>query len=134
MGFEVIGKIKGKGRPKWSSKTPSMYTPVSTRAYEDYIKDCYINQSGKLLEGAIRVNINMLFAIPKSMKKADKELCKYNEMLPDKKPDADNCAKVVLDALNRVAYGDDKQVVELSVVKRWTTGEERLEIEISQID
>ena len=34
------------------------------------------------------------------------------------KPDADNIAKLVLDALNGVAYDDDSQVVELTV-KKW---------------
>ena len=34
-----------------------------------------------------------------------------------KKPDSDNIAKVVLDALNGVAYIDDKDVVKLTVTK-----------------
>ena len=33
------------------------------------------------------------------------------------KPDTDNIAKSVLDALNGLAYGDDKQIVELKVRK-----------------
>ena len=35
-----------------------------------------------------------------------------------------------MDALNGVAYNDDKQVTSENVVKRWTTGTERLEIEV----
>jgi Holliday junction resolvase RusA-like endonuclease len=34
------------------------------------------------------------------------------------KPDADNIAKLILDALNRVAWDDDSQVVDLRVKKR----------------
>ena len=33
------------------------------------------------------------------------------------KPDADNIAKLVLDALNGYAYADDKQVVRLTTIK-----------------
>lgn len=33
------------------------------------------------------------------------------------KPDADNIAKLVLDALNGIAYADDKQVVGLTTIK-----------------
>lgn len=33
------------------------------------------------------------------------------------KPDADNIAKLVLDALNGLAYADDKQVVRLTTIK-----------------
>lgn len=38
---------------------------------------------------------------------------------PQKKPDTDNIAKIVLDALNGLAYPDDKQVVELQVLKTY---------------
>ena len=34
---------------------------------------------------------------------------------PLKKPDADNVVKVVLDALNKIAYYDDTQVVDLQI-------------------
>ncbi len=38
-------------------------------------------------------------------------------MRPTMKPDNDNIAKSVLDALNGLAYVDDKQIVELKVNK-----------------
>lgn len=41
-------------------------------------------------------------------------------MLPQKKPDCDNIAKTILDALNGLAYDDDAQVVYLSVYKLYS--------------
>lgn len=41
--------------------------------------------------------------------------------------------KIVLDSLNKIAYYDDNQVVELQGNKRWTEGLERVEFEISEI-
>ena len=41
------------------------------------------------------------------------------ELRPTKKPDCDNIAKVILDALNGIAYHDDSQVVELVVHKHY---------------
>lgn len=38
-------------------------------------------------------------------------------LLPTKKPDLDNVAKIVCDALNGVAYKDDAQIVDLKVHK-----------------
>ena len=38
---------------------------------------------------------------------------------PAKKPDSDNIAKVVLDALNGIAYHDDTQIIKLSVTKAY---------------
>lgn len=39
------------------------------------------------------------------------------KILPTKKPDCDNIAKIICDALNGVAYKDDKQIVQLLVSK-----------------
>ena len=52
---------------------------------------------------------------------------------PMKKPDCDNVVKIVLDSLNKIAYDDDKQVVELTVLKRWTFDNERIEFEMEEI-
>ena len=49
---------------------------------------------------------------------------------PCKKPDIDNIAKVVLDALNDVAYGDDTQVVSLCMAKKYAESP-RVEVEIT---
>ena len=36
-------------------------------------------------------------------------------------------------SLNKIAYDDDQQVVELAVLKRWTEGEERIEFLLEEI-
>lgn len=36
-------------------------------------------------------------------------------------------------SLNKIAYDDDQQVVELSVLKRWTEDEERIEFLLEEI-
>ena len=51
---------------------------------------------------------------------------------PALKPDADNIAKIVCDGLNSIAYKDDKQIVSLTVLKVWTDGIERVEVDISE--
>ena len=40
-------------------------------------------------------------------------------MLPVKKPDCDNIAKAILDALNGLAYEDDSQIVSAVILKRY---------------
>jgi Holliday junction resolvase RusA-like endonuclease len=39
--------------------------------------------------------------------------------VPSRKPDVDNAAKAIMDALNGRLYKDDQQVVELVVARRW---------------
>lgn len=51
---------------------------------------------------------------------------------PILKPDADNIAKIVCDGLNGIAYKDDKQIVSLTVLKVWTDGIERVEVELNE--
>ena len=58
---------------------------------------------------------------------------KSNKMLqPTLKPDTDNIAKIICDGLNGIAYKDDKQIVSLTVLKVWTDGIERVEVDISE--
>lgn len=71
----------------------------------------------RMLEGPIRVTITAVYQIPGSASKADKIAMILGKVRPTRKPDADNIGKAVLDALNGVAYQDDKAVVDVRVVK-----------------
>lgn len=53
-----------------------------------------------------------------------------------REPDADNLAKAFLDALNGIAWADDRQVRKLTIekVKVDTAKEERAEITIQEVD
>jgi Holliday junction resolvase RusA-like endonuclease len=55
------------------------------------------------------------------------------ELLPSKKPDIDNVLKIVLDALNGVAYKDDSKVVSVSGKKIYSD-EPKLVIEMKGSD
>ena len=54
------------------------------------------------------------------------------DLRPDKKPDMDNILKAVLDALNKVAYEDDKQVVELIGRKYYTESDGFLWVSVEE--
>lgn len=129
----VEGKIKGKARPRFSTKTGRAFTPKDTISYENWIKFNYQEQEGRYLEGAIKARIEVYYKIPKSYTK--KRILGIREGLehPLKKPDSDNVAKIVLDSLNNIAFHDDSQVVELTVIKRWTEEVERIEFELEEI-
>ena len=129
----VEGTIRGKQRPQFKKKTGKAFTPNQTINYENWIKQCYIEQSNKLLQGPIRARIEIYYSVPKSYSKRKIEAIKDGTDYPTKKPDSDNVAKIVLDSLNKIAYDDDKQVVELTVLKRWTFGNERIEFEMEEI-
>ncbi len=54
------------------------------------------------------------------------------ELMYTGKKDIDNIAKSILDGLNGVAYIDDKQVVQLTISKKYTIGETRAEIVLQE--
>mgnify|MGYP002866505950 CR=1 FL=1 len=125
--FTVPGEPEGKARPKVNTVTRSAYTPKKTRTYEAKIKGCYSLQGGVKYEGAVRVRIIAFFKIPKSYTKKKRELIEAGKLLPTKKPDGDNIAKAVFDALNGVAYDDDKQITSYEVMKRYAYGGRKTE-------
>jgi Holliday junction resolvase RusA-like endonuclease len=133
--FEIEGKIKGKGRPRFSSygKFVKAYTPEQTASYENLIKLQFRITCGKWYsELPLRMKITAIHGITKSTSKKNRLKMLQGEILPVKKPDSDNICKVICDALNGIAYKDDTQVVELSVKKIY--GEpERVIIEIEEI-
>ena len=64
----------------------------------------------------------------------DKLAAAEHRIRPTTKPDVDNCAKAILDALNGVCYLDDRQVVDLRVEKYYTGGNPYLEISVGAIE
>ena len=108
--FFVPGKVQGKARPRFSSRSGTVYTPGKTKSYERQIAEAYEAQHGPCFEGAVMVVIEAVFPIPKSWTRAKKAEALAGKFPPGK-PDIDNILKVVLDGLNGIAYEDDKQVV-----------------------
>ena len=58
----------------------------------------------------LEISILALFPIPKYVSRKTKERMLNGRLFPTKKPDADNIIKVILDALNGLAYQDDAQI------------------------
>lgn len=130
----VEGKIKGKARPRFNTKTGRAFTPGDTITYENWIKCCYQEQDGKFIDGPVKARIEVYYKIPKSYTKKRVQAIRDGLEMPLKKPDSDNIAKIVLDSLNKIAFDDDAQVVELIVIKRWTEEQERIEFELEEIN
>ena len=129
----VEGKIKGKARPRFNTKTGRAFTPGDTITYENWIKCCYQEQDGKFIDGPVRARIEIYYKIPKSYSKKRVQAIRDGLEMPLKKPDSDNIAKIVLDSLNKIAFDDDSQVADLRVIKKWTEDVERIEFELEEI-
>ena len=123
--FEIPGKIIGKGRPRLNSYTGAVYTPTRTKDYENLVMQYFMIKYPKFkqLEGRVSVEIVANFEVPKSTKKQDKILMLGNKINPIKKPDIDNIVKIILDAMNEIAFKDDTQITKLNVEKKYSETE-----------
>lgn len=87
------------------------------------------------LTGEIEAEIKAYYAIPKSMTKKNRQLIEEGKLHPTKKPDLDNVAKIILDALNGIAYKDDSQVVRLHIEKEYADDDKpRVEVILRELE
>ena len=77
---------------------------------------------GPRFRNGVSVRLQFVFQRPPSHFKRAGELTAAGARQQHPKPDVDNLAKSVLDALNGVAWVDDSQVEELLVTKVWGEG------------
>ena len=142
--FTVYGEIKGKERPRTKIITTkdgrqfvNTYTPEQTQTYENKIAGSYIEAANGFYfkDKPVCAIIRCYFMPPKDLK----ELCSRAEVSIDeiqctKHLDGDNICKSVLDSLNKVAYDDDKQVVNIIIEKHYsTTDREYMQVTIQEV-
>lgn len=127
--FNIPGAPKAQARPRFGVVTNKKtgkshavaFDPKQSRDHKNWIKFCATDAvkicGWQYSEKPLAVVIEAYFEIPKSKTKKFKEGAMQGTILPVVKPDLDNIAKGVLDALNTVIFKDDSQIVELTVKK-----------------
>ena len=130
--FIVEGEAVGKMRPKVSASNghARVFTPQKQVVFENWVKLEYMEamkvlkpeRHGYLYNKGVPVEILIQISkrVPSSVSQRKEDKMLYGEILPVTKPDIDNVAKSVLDALNKVAFYDDAQVVRLSIHKMYS--------------
>jgi Holliday junction resolvase RusA-like endonuclease len=97
-----------------------MHTPAKTASFENKVA-LFAKSAlrGRRMDAAAayRITIQARFAVPGSASKKRQAAMMNAGCM--KKPDADNIAKAVCDALNGIVWKDDSQVVDVRVLKRW---------------
>jgi len=118
----IPGKPLGKQRPR-VLKNGITYTPKETVNYETYIKQLFATEHKlhKPFEGPVKMQITAYFPIPASTSKTKKASMEQGHIKPTVKPDVDNICKIITDALNGLAYLDDKQIVECTIQKCYSS-------------
>lgn len=130
--FTVPGQPIGKGRPRVTRY--GAYTPEKTKAYEEKVRLCWRTQSGHGFAGGVPLlaSITAYFPIPKGTSK--KKAASMADTFHTHRPDADNIAKAILDALNGSAYPDDSAVQIDRAWKVYTNAAPRVEVTLREAD
>lgn len=132
--FEIKERAIGKERPRYSRKNHRMYTPTKTSTFEEKVKYAFLSKYNIATEPskkAFKAKIIAVYEPPKSLSKKKKEELLF-KVDYTKRPDADNIAKAILDALNGLVYKDDSQVSALLVLKDYGT-ENKICVELEEI-
>jgi len=141
--FKVKGRIQAKQSAKFRQiETKSgksfiqSYQPSAVIKYAEWVKLCFMQQypehnpnvfSGKEL----CIKTVAFFEIPKSKSKKFKEQALNGIKRPITKPDTDNIAKNIKDALNKIAFPDDSQIV-LEIIEKRYAETPRVEVFIKE--
>lgn len=136
--FTVPGNPFGKQRPKFArhGKFVQTYTPEETLLHEKIIAQVYEDvANGKKFEKKVPLDIQITayYPIPKSTSKKKRKEMLEHRIRPVVKPDLDNIAKLIYDALNGVAWHDDNAIVDTQIHKFYSENP-RVEIFIQVVN
>lgn len=123
VSFVVPGEAIGKGRPKIGrvGGHARMFTPTKTANYESLIAVVAHEamQGRELIAGPVLLEMKIFVSVAASWSKKKRAEALRGEVMPTKKPDADNVLKAICDGINGIVFKDDVQVVNVSMSKRF---------------
>ena len=119
ISFTIPGRVKGKGRPKFARRGRfiTAYTPADTMSCEAMVKS-FASQAmaGRTpFQGPLALDVTVTLNTPQSWSKKRKAEAFY----VTGKPDVDNVVKLIGDALNGIVWGDDSQLSDVNIRRRY---------------
>lgn len=116
----IKGRPVPKGRPRVFRG--HAVTPRRTQQAEEQIQAMYRfqNLGEEPFTGPVEVHCIFCMPIAKTWSKRKKELAAQGWLRCTVRPDLDNLVKLVLDALNGIAYADDAQIVRIHAFKKYS--------------
>lgn len=120
--INVVGIPKGQPRPRAFVRggRAAVYDPGTAEAWKSAVALACAELQGKRMAGAIDVELGFYMPRPKSHYRANGEYKDSAPIYHTSKPDADNLAKAVLDAMTAIGvWIDDSQVRGLSIARNW---------------
>jgi Holliday junction resolvase RusA-like endonuclease len=134
--FTVYGEPVAQGRPRASTRGGfvKMYDPQKSKDFKQYVKLVASEyKPDQLLSGPLELNVKVFKPTLKSFSKKKKIEAEQGILRPISKPDVDNYVKGIKDALNKVIWNDDSQIVDLHVSKFYSETP-RIEVAVQMLE
>lgn len=134
--FTVYGEPKAQGRPKAAvvNGRAIMYDPKPSRDFKRDIKAvAQKHVPEKLLTGPLVLELKIYRPIPKSFSKKKREAALSEKLRPTTKPDLKNYIAGVEDALEKVIYENDSQIISYGDTGKYYGDPPRIEITIKEV-
>ena len=131
--IHLPGPPRGKGRPRFGRRGEfvAVWTDKKTLSYEESLSEAGVmamaGQEPRL--GALSVRIDAAMAIPESWSRRKRQEALSGDLMPTGKPDFDNIAKIVGDALNKIVWKDDSQII-VSSFRKFYSGSPGLTVSV----
>lgn len=138
--LHIPGEVGAKGRPRSRIITPhggkpfvSIYPDPDSAREERMVKGlAYAELRGQAaFVGPVELTIEVFRNHPKSWSRQQREA--NSGFYITGKPDLDNLAKLIGDALNGVVYEDDKQISDLIVRRRFITDSPSVVVTVTEL-
>lgn len=127
MRLVIPSEPRGKGRPRFVRATGRTYTDTPTLRHEQRIADAWrATGQERFPDEPLELLVSLVVERPAAHLKVNGDLSALGKRhpMPRRKPDVDNALKLVMDALNGLAYRDDVQIVDARVRRRWARPDE----------
>ncbi|MBF0607431.1 MAG: RusA family crossover junction endodeoxyribonuclease [Magnetococcales bacterium] len=116
--FTVYGNPVPQGRPRATTVAGhvTLYDPLNSRQWKQVVQFHASTVVSAPFPPSVALQMQLTFYLPRP-KSLSRKVTEHT-----KRPDLDNLGKAVMDALNKVAYHDDSQIIELHKKKVYTQG------------
>ena len=124
--FTIEGLPQPQGRPRAVRMGAGvrMYDPPKSKAYKRVValkgRSYMAKNHLEAYTEPLRVTLGFYFKPPKSYSKKRLKAIENKQELFTKPGDVDNYAKAVCDALNKICFNDDAQIVEMHITKQYS--------------
>jgi Holliday junction resolvase RusA-like endonuclease len=131
----IPGEAVPQLRPRFARRGnyTQTYDPPKSKDYKAYVRALAASvKPDRLIEGAVSVRIRVYRQTPAGWSRKKSMAAWSGEIRPTTKPDIDNLAKGIKDALTGIVWRDDAQVVSLTAEK-WYSNQPGAIVEIETV-